>query len=384
MVSRTHRPLRVAMDTQCLETARTGIRTYVERLQSEFARNSSESGLQVDSFRGPKLLPTNKSWQRLANQGIRFYWWHIWLPIRLLFGRYDVLFSPDLQVPAWSPIPRVVTIHDAAVIQRPEDYNRLWHLFFKRLMLPAIRRAPAVVTISHYSAKEIASGLSLRPERIHIIPNGGPAAGEFAQISENFAATYLAKLHLQPYNYILHMGNLARNKNLVTLVKAFSLWRQQGGNPTFKLVLAGPHPTQSTINDVPQIMAAIAQEQLIDWVILTGHVTDEERAALYTHAAVVTVPSILEGFGLPILDGFAARVPVIASTATSLPEVAGDAALMFDPQQPQQIADALQQLASDPALRKELVRRGELRLQQFSWAQAATDLQDIFRQVARS
>lgn len=370
------RPLRVAVDAQCLQTARTGVRTYIDELLKQFARPDAPH--TVVPLRGPKRLPSNVRLFRMINQAMYLPWLHVWLPVRLWLGNFDVLFSPEYLTAAWTPVPRVVAFHDAMFLRRPQDYNPLWLLLVRWISLPALRRADAVIVPSRHAAQETAALARVRPERIHVVPLAGPTAGAPPREGEQVAAGALARYGVAPGKYVLHVGVLERRKNLPTLVKAFALWREQGGPADEKLVLVGQAGPRPDLDDSEHIRRTIAELGLAEQVVLAGHVPVAERDALYTRAAAVAVPSLLEGFGLPVLEAFAAGVPVVAARSTALPEVAGDGALLFDPASPQELADCLARLTDDAALRSALVRAGSERAREFTWERTARETLEVF------
>jgi glycosyltransferase involved in cell wall biosynthesis len=366
------RPLRVAMDAQSLRTARTGVRTYVDELLRQFARPDQPH--RVVSLAGPPRLPATNRLFRILNQLVAVPWLHLWLPTRLWLSNYDVLFSPEYLTPAWTPVPRVVTFHDAMFLRRPQDYNPLWLAVFRRVSLPALRRSDAIIVVSEYSAEDVAARARLRRARIHVVPLGGPRATETMGVPSDT----LARFGVEPGKYVLHVGVLERRKNLVTLVRAFGLWRQQGAPDGYKLVLAGQPGPRPDLDDSRAVQEVIAELDLGQSVVLTGHIVSEDRDTLYRQAGVVAIPSTLEGFGLPVLEAFAAGVPVVAARATSLPEVAGDGALFFDPEQPQDLADCLARVVSDPEQRASLLRAGAARLPRFTWERCAHGTYGVF------
>ena len=203
------------------------------------------------------------------------------------------------------------------------------------------------------------------------------------------AALVLARYGLRPGEYVLHVGVLERRKNLVTLVRAFDRYRREAaegndGTPAdWKLVLVGQPGPRPDLDDSQTIRQAIAELGVENDVILTGHVSIAERNALYTRAGAVAVPSLYEGFGIPVLEAFAAGVPVLCARATSLPEVAGDAALYFDPGSVDELAGAIARVAGDAELRARLVAAGAERVREFTWARTAAETLAVFEAVAR-
>jgi glycosyltransferase involved in cell wall biosynthesis len=375
---RAARPLRIAMDTQCLHTARTGVRTYVTKLLDEFA----QSGLphEVVAVSGPKGLPRTNVVFRMIDQVLTLAWLHVLLPARLLQGNFDVLFSPEYLTPIWSPIPCVVTYHDSAFLRRPQDYNKLWGLMFRLVNLPAVRRADVIAVPSRYAANEGIRYAKFAADRMRVTPLGGPQPGSLA-VSEAAASETLARFGLAPRSYLLHVGVLERRKNLPILIEALHDLKREGVADALKLVLVGQPGPRPDLNDAPTIRATIERLGLQDQVILTGHLPQDEVNALFVNAAAYVLPSKSEGFGIPVLEAFAAGAPVICSSAGALPEVAGDAALLFDPDDRAQLVERLTQLGSDPALQQRLVAAGTERARQFTWRQTALATMATFEEA---
>ncbi len=370
------RPLKVAMDVQALQTARTGVRTYLDEILKQFA--VPDLPHQVVLLRGPKRLPSTKRLYRMINQMMYLLWLHFWLPVRLAAGNYDVLFSPEYITPFWVPCARVVEFYDAAFLRNQADYNKLWLLMFNRITMPAIRRADAVVVPSQHAAREIHEYGKIRQDRIIVVPLGGPSGNQLLQVDDAVAVDVCARFGVRPGGYIVHVGVLERRKNLPTLVEAFAMLVRQGLPAEVKLVLVGQKGPRPDLDDSARIHETVAHFGLDDRVIFTGHVGLEERNALYTRAAVVAIPSLLEGFGIPVLEAFAAQVPVVCSNVTSLPEVAGEAALFFDPTDPSQLAECLHRALTDAELRESLVAWGRERLALFTWERTSAETLTAF------
>ncbi|HEU5348374.1 MAG TPA: glycosyltransferase [Ktedonobacterales bacterium] len=373
------RPLRVAMDAQCLHTARTGVRTYVTKLLEEFVR--SDMPHEVVAIAGPRGLPRTNVVFRMFDQVLTLIWLHVVLPLRLSVGGYDILFSPEYLTPVWCPIACVVTYHDSAFLRRPQDYNRLWQLMFRWVNLPAVRRADAIIVPSHYTMTEAIRYAKFPPERLRITPLGGPQPGSM-DVSDEIAAQTLERFGLVSGSYLLHVGVLERRKNLPMLVEAFAQLKARGVPDTFKLVLVGQPGPRPDLNDAPAIRDAVERLGLRDQVVLTGHISREEVNALFTHTATYVLPSKSEGFGIPVLEAFAAGVPLVCSTAGALPEVAGDAALMFDPDNVTELVECLTRIGSDPALRTQLIAAGKERAEMFTWHKTALATMETFAMAA--
>ncbi|HEX6542370.1 MAG TPA: glycosyltransferase family 1 protein [Ktedonobacterales bacterium] len=364
------RPLRVAMDVQCLYTARTGVRTYVTKLLEEFAW--ADLPHTVVPISGPKGLPRTNVVFRMIDQVLNLLWLHLLLPLRLLLGGYDVLFSPEYLTPVWCPVPNAVTFHDSAFLRRPKDYNRLWQLVFRNVNLPAIRRADAIIVPSRFAMNEAVHYAKFSPDKVCVTHLGGPQPGSM-HVSDEAASGFLERFGLERGSYFVHVGVLERRKNLPMLIEAFHELTLRGLAESFKLVLAGQPGPRPDLNDAPNIRATVERLGLQDRVILPGYLSDDDVHALLINAFAYVLPSKSEGFGIPVLEAFAAGIPVVCSTAGALPEVSGDAALHFDPENGAQLVECLVRLGSDPALQRDLVKAGTERARMFTWEQTARE-----------
>jgi glycosyltransferase involved in cell wall biosynthesis len=168
---------------------------------------------------------------------------------------------------------------------------------------------------------------------------------------------------------ILNVGAIQRRKNIARLVEAFETLA-----PPWQLVLAGSHGYGAR-----EILARIERSPARDRIRVTGYVTPEELAGWYARAAVFAFPSLDEGFGMPVLEAMAAGVPVVTSNRSALPEVAGDAALLVDPDDSEALGQALRELTLDGDLCRRLVRRGIARAQMFTWEKAVRETWDVYR-----
>lgn len=289
-----------------------------------------------------------------ASRGMRG---HLWeqsvLPARV--GR-DLLWSPCNTGPL-AVARQVVTIHDCAFYDQPEGFSRKFAAWYQFLVPRLARRIRKIITISQFSCDRLLEYCRVAREKIVVIPQG--VDGRFRPLSPEAIAELRLKVQL-PDRYVLFVGNLAPRKNLLRLLAAWELVRPRF--PDTSLVLAGAR--NQVFRDAglpappPGVMAA-------------GYVADEHLPALYCGAECFAFPSLYEGFGLPVLEAMACGVPVLASNVTSLPEVAGDAALLVDPYSVEAIADGLARLLADAALRRELSGRGITRAAEFTWDRTA-------------
>ncbi len=285
------------------------------------------------------------------------------LPLRARRQQVDVLFSPGFTAPARRGYASVVTIHDMQPEDMPDNFTPLYHFGYTRLMRRAARQAAHILTVSEHAKGRIVALYGIPPERITVSHH---AAGPiyFTSVSPDEIARVRQTYGIH-FPYLLSVATLHPHKNLDALIDAFVALRQTG-DTAIQLVLVGLRGTAAATLQTKVETAGIA-----DAVVMTGWVPDADLPALYQGATVYVLPSRYEGFGIPILEAMASGTPVITTTAASLPEVAGDAALLVDPDDRAALAHALRRVVNDPALRADLIGRGRARAPLFTWRKTA-------------
>lgn len=284
-------------------------------------------------------------------------------PLRLSLAlkgrRHELFLSPGFNAPLWSPIPFVFTVHDLNHIDRPENSSMAKRLFYATVLRRACRRAAAVLTVSEYSRRRILDWAGLSEDRVVSVGNGvGPAYRPDVEP------------HRPGYPYVLCVGNRKGHKNEYRVAEAFARARLPADTRLLFTGLASPDLTQHA-----ETLGIGAR------VVFLGRVDEALLPGVYRGALCLAFPSLYEGFGLPVIEAFACGTPVLTSTTTSLPEVAGDAALLVDPESVDAIRSALERLGSDDALRKTLRERGLRRAPHFAWSQVAQRVQQVLDAV---
>ncbi len=276
--------------------------------------------------------------------------------------RFDLMVFPHFNAPALYRRPYVVTIHDLTLHFFPGNHrvDSLSRLAYRALLARVTRRADHCFCVSEHTARDLRQVLRVPRERITVAYNGGPG-GDPPPRDEGAAAELRRRLGL-PRRYLLYTGAQSRHKNVAGLVRAFGRFLRDHPDEELDLVLAGPSPVAA-----PDVAAAVARLGLRRRVHLPGYVPEEWMDALRSGATAFLFPSLYEGFGLPPLEAMRCGTPVACSDRAAIPEVCGDAALYFDPQDVADMARAIERVVGDRRLRATLVARGRRRYREFSW-----------------
>jgi glycosyltransferase involved in cell wall biosynthesis len=283
----------------------------------------------------------------------------------------DVLHSVALTAPLRTRAASVITIADVTWLREPETVGPVTALLWRVIVPTVARRAGRVITLSEAARREILEDLPVRPDRVEVIPCGS-GNGLSAVVSEE--GELRKRFGLGERRVVLAVSALSLHKNLPPLVRALAHVREV--HPDVVLVIAG-NPTKHG-----RELAELAQDLGVrDALSLPGWVDEPDLEGLYRMASCFVFPSRREGFGMPILEAMARGVPVACSDASAVPEVAGDAALYFTPERPDQIAQAIDRLLGDPQLAAELVERGRARQRMFTWSRAAEETLAVYERA---
>jgi glycosyltransferase involved in cell wall biosynthesis len=305
--------------------------------------------------------------------------WHrakIPLPAEWLSGPIDLFHSPDFVLPPLRRARGILTVHDLAFLMRPECADARLRAYLEEVVPRSVRRADFIIADSENTRNDLVVLLGVPPSAVSVVPGG--VEERFAPVTD--AAELQAarqRLGVGDAPFILAVGVLEPRKNLNRLMDAFGILKQRGAPADLKLVLAGGHGWL-----VEGILDHHAASRVRDDILLPGFVPDDLLPAIYSAANVFAFPSLYEGFGLPILEAMACGTPVVASRASCLPEVAEGAAVMVDPNDPEEIASALEQALTDEHLRGELKARGRARAAEYTWHRAAQQLLRVYQKVA--
>lgn len=292
---------------------------------------------------------------------------------RELRGRADLVHATDHSIPRLRGLPVLATLMDAIPLSHPQwvDYR------FKTMMNAAWRRsahwADHVLTISEFSRRQIAQHFRIPERRISVIPLGvderwfqAPSEKDWARVSAAYAL---------PEQYFLSVGTLQPRKNMERLLQAHEALPEDVRHQ-FPLLIVGREGWGC------EALVSRLRAETLPHVRWLNYVPSPDLPALLSRATALLFPSLYEGFGLPVLEGFAAGTPVIAANTSSIPEVAGDAAIMVDPLDPMAWRDQMLKLTSSPDWNEERIRSGKERARLFSWSKTAEELTRLYVQVA--
>jgi glycosyltransferase involved in cell wall biosynthesis len=371
-----HPNVRIGIDARKLHDF--GIGTYIRNLLRHLARldRDSEFVLLCRPEDAPALASLGPNFrpivERAPNYSIAE---QLRVPVVLQRERVTLFHAPHYVLPPLVRCRSVVTIHDCIHLMFPQYLpNRIALAYARTSIRLAARRATRVLTVSESSKRDILRFVDTEPEKIDVIYNAyderfgvEPREEDVVRVRERF------QLHDE---FVLYVGNVKPHKNLERLIEAFDRVRKRGLDH-LKLVIIGDEISKYT-----SLRRAVHKHQLHKYVRFLGYVPEETLAVMYRLAGVFVFPSLYEGFGLPPLEAMASGTPVVTSNVSSLPEVAGDAALLVDPYDPESIAGGIERVLTDEQLRRDLRRKGVARAKQFSWEQSVGRVREIYEQVS--
>lgn len=370
----------IYIDVSAAVHARAGLGRYAESLACALAAlQPKRCALFYNAGLHKPCLPPvlNDLPSRRVYAGYKPWRMAVWLG-HLLGIHFDALL-PDAELfhatehllPPLRQIPTVLTVHDLIFRLFPEHHKRLNFWYLNATMPLYCRRAHAIIAVSEATKRDLTRLYGVPAEKITVIheaaaPHFRPASAEqIARVRERYGL---------PEHYILRVGTIEPRKNLERLLDALELL--QRSDPTIRLVVVGSKGWL-----YQRFFKKLYRSELRYAVILTGHIRDEDLPAIYSGATLLVEPSLYEGFGLPVLEAMACGTPVVCSNTSSLPEVGGDAAYYFDPQDSAAMAEAIGEVWRDSDLRESIRQNGLARAAQFSWEHAAKQTLAVYRSL---
>jgi len=368
--------LKVAWDNCLASQDKAGTGIYAARLLEQFANRPE---LRLDVLNGWRHLSGASILPASLRGAADLLWTHACLPALLWKRGANLLHAPAFIAPIASPCPVVTTIHDISYLLYPSHFSTWWTTYMKLVMPPAVRSAAAIVCGSENSKRDIVKAYGIGCDKVRVIPYGVD--------HERFHPAATLDHHwAQPLGlregYVLHVGTFSYRKNIPTLLHAVAHLRAKGKWGDRQVVLAGSQ--NLSLMGAHEVFETIRELDLSGCVVLTDHIPGEHVPGLYAHASMLVMPSLYEGFGFPVLEAMAVGTPVVCSDTSSLPEVAGDAAILFPPHDQEALASAIENVIQNRSLAEQLRRKGFEQARQFTWQRTAEQTIAIYREVART
>lgn len=302
-----------------------------------------------------------------------YIWFEIGLPSLFRKLQPDIFVSPDGYLSLKSSVPSLTVIHDLNFEHYPEDLPWLTRNYYRHYFPLYAQKASRVATVSEYSKNDIASLYHISPDRIDVVYDG--ANESYVPLTPEEVIS-VRNQYSSGFPYFIFIGSIHPRKNLTNLFRAFDIFKKETSSD-IKLMVVGARKWWTG-----DINAAFKEMSHSEDVIFTGRLNTSGLKVVLGASLALTYVSYFEGFGIPIVEAFRTNTPVITANVTSMPEVAGNAALTVDPHSPASIAEAMRQVYSDPGLRKDLIMKGESRKELFTWQKTAERLWDSIEKVS--
>jgi len=365
--------MKVGIDARLLAEPVTGIGRYTAELTGELVKQPghfflySARPIVVGDWRRANVTLRAARFRRRAG---KMLWSQTYLPYWAAGDRVDVFWGTTHRLPRYLPasVARVVTIHDLVWKYAGETMRPLSHWVERRLMPEAVRLADRIIAVSVSTAKDLEAEYPEARGRVRVVYPGASA------LPAPLGPETLAALGIgRPY--FLFVGTLEPRKNLRRLLRAYALV-DEAVRRQHQMVIAGGKGWGGV-----DVRALVRDAGLEGQVVVTGYVDDRQLATLYAHARFLAMPSLYEGFGLPLVEAMAFGVPVLTSNSSSMPEVAGGAGVLVDPLDERSIAAGLLSLLTDEAHRASLAARAEPSARRFSWQKAARETWAVLKEA---
>ena len=322
---------------------------------------------------------------KIVEIGTGFYplWEQFALPKAAKKAGCQLLHCTSNTAPVFTSIPLVVTLHDIIYMESSflkilkgsgTNYQKFGNAY-RRLVVPwIIKKSRKIITVSHFEKNRIGQFFGISGDkRLEAVYNG--VSRHFKPVTDAFELQRVKTLYNLPNRFFFFLGNTDPKKNTKGTLRAFSDYLAKTGNDIHLVMLDYDR------YELEQLLEEIGDTELIHRIILTGYVVNTDLPSIYCQSEVFLYPSLRESFGIPMLEAMACGVPVITSNTSSMPEVAGDAAMLTNPYEPAEITAAMIRLTSDKKLRSDLIQKGFEQAAKFSWKAMAEHVQHIYSEL---
>ena len=371
--------MRIGIDATSIPAKRVGAGNYIYNLVNALSEIDERNQYFIfinSNFRGDWEIGKNNFsfvWVSFASRTLRLLWEQTGLPLQARKLELDILHSPHYTMPILKPCKSVVTFCDMTFELFPE-----LHEFFKRLIFPLMMRwsanhAEQLIAISESTRQDVMRILAVKPNQIIAIPLA--ASSDYGVIAPDRVKEVCDRYQLTPGKYIYYVGALEPRKNVPLLIEAYAKLADEF--PNIPLALSGK---KGWMYD--EIFAKVKYFNLQDRVRFLDYVPESDLIGLYNGTRVFVYPSLYEGFGLPVLEAMQCGSPVITTNVSSMPEVAGEAALLVRPDDVEGLSKALWQVLTDDKLANDLSTFGIARSSNFSWIRCAKETLQVYESLS--
>ena len=363
--------MKIGVDAREVKPNGAGKGRYASEVLKSLTKLDEKNEYFLYGFGRHTGLPPNFHWVTLPQGSGR---WIFALPRLIRKNKINVFFSPTSFLACLLTfVPTVIVVHDLAVFVEPRAKPSFkTKLMEKSTLLLAIRRAKHIICDSNHTKKDVLKMFNVSEDKITVIH-----LAAFSKPKNIVGPKTITSKYNLPKRYILFVGTIEPRKNIEGLVKAYSLF-PRAFRQAIPLVIVGKRGWN--FENVDQMVEQLGLKNNVRFI---GFIPDSELPGLYQSAGVVVYPSWYEGFGLPVLEAMSYGTPVITSNRSSLPEVVGDAAILINPEKPQEIAQAIKKVLSDSKFREILCHKGLQRAKEFSWVKTAATTLSVLLKVAR-
>jgi len=367
--------MRFGIDARLTYHQRAGIGRYTLFLLDELAKADHENRYTIFQHRKDRepLVVAPNFQRKTLYTPVHSRMEQPLLMAELLFHNLDLIHSTDFIPPLYSNLPSVITVHDLAFLRWPHFLTKDHATYYSQIDR-GVRHARHIIVPSHSTKNDVIGQLGVPESKISVIYEA--AASLYRPMPIDQAQAAVRKRFSVPANYILFVSTIEPRKNIDGLLQAFHHLRTKYNLTDTALVLAGK---QGWLYE--KVYETVEELGLQDSTFFVGRVTDEELHHLYVGARCHVHPAFYEGFGLPPLEAMACGTPTVVSNTSSLPEVVGDAALLVDPTNWEEMAVAIHRLLTDSDLHAEMRQKGLQRAAVFSWSRAAAETLDVYQAV---
>lgn len=372
----------IGIDATMLTPTSGGILVYIQALVDNILE--SESNFDYKIFFSSRFLEQYKKYKKHSSvislklsgeSRIKriFLSPFVW-PKIIRDNQVNLFHSPISYIPFGLKVPSIVTIHDLRSLHFPEYYSLVRGQFLKKRISDSARKASKIIAISDYTRNDIIKNLNVPPEKVTRIYQGFDATDFQREYAPYEIRQIKEKYHL-PEKFILSVGHLEPRKNFIRLLRAFALLKNIEKVP-HKLVIVGKESWRAQL-----LYDETRNLKIEDAVIFVGFVSFGELPAFYQLADLFVLPSLFEGFGFPPLESMAAGTPVVCSNSTSLPEVCGDAAVYFDPEEEEDIIEKMKVVLHNSELKQKMIENGFENIGRFNWSETARQTLQAYREL---